>query len=260
MKKLFYYLSVVALFVLTACNGATFITPDKDAVSFAIDGGEESVNISADGSWSVADCPDWAKTNVQGNVLVIRTERNETGSVREGDIVLSGKGDVKATIKVTQASKCTHITPASDKVEFEKEGGTQTVNIDTDGLPHVEASDGFSATYAGGVLSITASANEAGAKRGEIKLTCEDKSVTIYASQKGNICPTCGGSGKIKCSKCGGHGFTSDWHDDGLVEWGGQYGCKKCGGGGAMTSDGDDGSFRKGSGSVTCPTCGGSGH
>lgn len=55
MNKLSTYLSVVALLVLTACGGATFITPDKDSVNFTIEGGEESINISADGSWEIAE-------------------------------------------------------------------------------------------------------------------------------------------------------------------------------------------------------------
>ncbi|MBR2146027.1 MAG: BACON domain-containing protein, partial [Muribaculaceae bacterium] len=139
MKKLQSYISVMALLVLTACGGATVINPDKNAVDFTIEGGENTVSVSADGSWKVAECPEWVTTDIQDSTLVIKTARNETGAVREGNIVLTGKENVQAVVKVTQASRCTHITPATDKVEFEKEGGTQTVNIDTDGSPQVEA-------------------------------------------------------------------------------------------------------------------------
>ncbi|MBR5086008.1 MAG: hypothetical protein IKX31_03265 [Muribaculaceae bacterium] len=254
MKKLFNYLSVVALLMLTACNGATFITPDKDAVSFAIDGDEESVNISADGSWSISECPEWVTTEVQDSVLTIKTAKNETGAVREGDIILSGKEGVNVKIKVTQAAKCTHITPASDKVEFEKEGGTQTVNIDTDGLPQVEAPEGFTATYAAGVLTINTPANEEGVKNGEIKLTCEDQSATIAVSQKGNVCPKCNGTGKIKCPKCHGRGYTSYGGADAA------WGCKSCGGRGYEGEGMDlDDCLVRGSGRIRCPQCGGSG-
>lgn len=252
MKKLSIFFSFVALLALTACNGATSITPEKDEVSFTVNGGEESVSIDTDGSWEIKECPDWVETEAEEDVLVIKTEKNETGEILKGDIVLKGKGDVTATIKVTQASKCTHITPESDKVEFDKEGGTQKINIDTDGTPEVEASEGFSATYDNGVLTVTAPANEAGAKRGEIKLTCEDQKVTIYATQKGNICPTCGGSGKVRCNKCGGQGYIYYIQTDGIA------GCTRCGGRGCRVGEEDD--LVNGSGKMTCPTCGGSGH
>ena len=253
MKHLLNLIGLVALLVLTACGGATSINPEKSAVDFTIEGGEETVNISADGSWDVAECPEWIKTDVQDSVLVIKIERNQTGAMRSGDIVLKGKNEVNATIKVTQVSKCTHITPASDKVEFEKEGGTQTVNIDTDGAIKVEVPDGFTASFANGVLTITATANEEGAKRGEIKLTADNQSATIYASQKGNICPTCGGSGKVKCSKCGGSGYLNDEFYESI------FGCSKCGGRGKSDRWADY-DYRKGSGKMDCPTCGGTGH
>ena len=266
MKKIFYCLSVVALLMLMACNGATFVNPEKASVDFTIDGGEENVTVTADGSWGVDVCPEWVKTDTHDGTLVIKTERNETGAVRSGDIVLKGKDNVQAIIKVTQYSKCTHITPASDKVEFEKEGGTQTINIDTDGAIQVEAPEGFTASFAGGVLTVTAPANEESAKRGEIKLTSDNQSVTIFASQAGNVCPTCGGSGTVNCSKCGGKGYTvkretgdSGWYDE-VYHFNSYYGCKKCGGSGYKTDEGyANEHMTKGSGKMTCPDCGGSG-
>ena len=254
----------MALLLLTACGGATVINTDIDAVDFTIDGSEHTVIVSADGSWNVKECPEWATTNIQDSTLVIKTARNETGALREGDIMLAGNDDVQATIKVTQASKCTRISPESNNVKFEKEGGTQTVKIDTDGAPNVEAPEGFTATYAGGVLTINAPTNEGGAKNGKIKLTGDDQSATIAVSQKGNVCPKCNGTGKIKCSKCGGRGITG-----GGVEW---YGCSACGGrgyahrytepdgfSGRLVSSVDKYNYRKGSGKKKCPQCGGSG-
>ena len=254
MKKLLNYISVMALLVLTACGGATVINPEKNAVDFTIEGGEEKVDVKADGTWNVKECPEWVTANIQDSILVIKTARNETGAVREGDIVLAGKGQVQAAIKVTQAAKCTRINPETDKVEFEKEGGTQTVKIDTDGSPKVEAPEGFTATYAGGVLTINAPANEAGGKNGEIKLTGDDQTATIAVSQKGNICPKCNGTGKVNCSKCHGRGKVSYGGD---AEWG----CTKCGGRGYYGEGMEYGDYIvKGSGKMTCPQCGGSGH
>ena len=258
-KQLFLLWAFLFMFLLSACNGANNISVDKNSVSFAIDGGEENISVTADGSWSVKDCPDWVTANIQENVLILKTVRNETGAVREGNIVLQGKSNVKATITVKQFSKCTHITPANDKVEFEKEGGTQTIAIDTDGMPQVETPDGFSATFANGVLSVTATANEEGAKRGEIKLTCDNQNAIIYASQKGNVCQRCGGTGKITCPKCGGKGLVHVYVAPDLRDMvSDQQPCDKCGGNWGGTSDSND--WKNGSGRIKCPDCGGTGH
>ena len=253
MKKLLNYISVLALLVLTACGGATFINPDKNAVDFTIEGGQEVVIVSADGSWEINECPDWVTYQAQDSVLAIRVERNETGETRRASLLLLGKDDVEAIIQVTQASKCTRINPETDKVEFEKDGGTQTVKIDTDGSPKVEAPEGFTASFAGGVLTINAPANEGGGKNGEIKLTGDDQSATIAVTQKGNICPKCNGTGKVKCSKCHGRGKVSYGGD---AEWG----CTKCGGRGYYGEGMEYGDYIvKGSGKMKCPQCGGSG-
>ena len=259
MKKLLNYISIMALLVLTACSGATVINTDKNAIDFTIEGGENTVSVSADGSWKVAECPEWVTTDIQDSTLVIKTARNVSGAVREGNIVLTGKENVQAVIKVTQAAKCTHINPETDMVEFEKEGGTQTVKIDTDGSPKVEVPEGFTATYAGGVLTINAPANEGGGKNGEIKLTGDDQSATIAVTQKGKVCPRCNGTGKVKCSKCGGRGVV-----EGVDEYMGSWykeGCRKCGGRGfyALWGPSDESDVHRGSGKMKCPQCGGSG-
>ncbi|MBR5086834.1 MAG: hypothetical protein IKX31_07495 [Muribaculaceae bacterium] len=74
-------------------------------------------------------------------------------------------------------------------------------------------------------------------------------------------CSKCGGSGKVSCSKCGGKGYIHKRlrGDDG--DWSKDYGCSKCGGSGYRSSEGYAGEhLRKGSGKMTCPECGGSGH
>ena len=258
MKKLFL-LNLLMLAMLASCGGADNIQVSKDNLSFAREGGEENVNVSADGSWNVKECPDWVTAEIHDSLMVVKVQNNETGAPREGDIVLAGKDDVTATIHVKQATKCTHITPASDKVEFEKEGGTQTIAIDTDGSPQVEAPEGFTATYDNGTLSVTAPANEAGSKRGEIKLTCEDQSATIYATQKGNVCQRCGGSGKITCPKCNGKGLVHVYVAPEMRDIvGSEQPCEKCGGNWDGTTDAGS-VWRKGSGHIKCPDCGGTG-
>lgn len=72
------------------------------------------------------------------------------------------------------------------------------------------------------------------------------------AASESSTCPKCGGSGKVKCSKCHGRGTTYDSGLDGCT-----YGCKKCGGSGY--AEGGYNSVRKGSGKMKCPECHGTG-
>lgn len=251
MKKISFIFSIAALMVLCACNRATFITPDKSQVEFTLAGGEENVSISSDGSWDITECPEWVTTEVQDSTLVVKVPVNNTGAIREGNIVLAS-GEVTVTIAVKQMTKCTHITPETNAVEIDKDGGAKTVNIDTDGALQVTATDGFSAAYAGGVLTVSADANEGGKRSGEITLIADEQIVTINVTQAGNICPTCNGTGKVRCSKCGGKGYYVQYHDDEDIE----FGCEKCGGTGSSWGESY---FSKGSGKMKCPTCGGSG-
>ena len=262
MKRIFNYLSVVALLVLCSCGGATYINTSSDLVNFPIEGGEESINIEADGSWEITSCPDWIIADKQDDELSLKTDRNETGKILQGYIVLKGKDGVEVSIKIMQATKCSHITPAEESVEFDKEGGTKTINIETDGSLQVVAPEGFTASYADGVLTVTAGANDGGKRSGEITLTADEQSATVAVSQQGNICPKCNGTGKVKCSKCGGKGY---WiHNDGSYSC--VVGCGKCGGiGEGCMSDGYglrdalQDVYRLGRGKVSCPVCGGSG-
>ena len=255
MKKLSFIFSLVALMALCSCNNTSFITPDMEQLDFSTEGGEENVSVSSDGSWEIKECPEWVTTEVQDGTLVVKVPTNDSGNVREGNIVLAS-GKVTATIAVKQTAKCTHITPATDAVEIDKDGGTQTVNIDTDGALQVTTPDGFTANYSGGVLTVSAGANEGGKRGGEITLEADEQTATIKVTQAGNVCPTCNGTGKVKCKGCGGRGVYEKMN--GLEV----YGCRKCGGRGEF--DFEYGTplagARRGSGKATCPTCGGSGH
>ena len=178
----------------------------------------------------------------------------------EGKIVELVGGEAKASITVKQADVCTRLITSTEKVTFPKEGGTETVDIDTDGSDvKVEAKEGVTAEYSNGKLTLTAPANEGGTINGTVNLTCDEQAATINFTIEGSICPTCKGTGKVKCTKCGGKGYieTAAPHPafpDEMNYY--MFGCDKCGG----RLDIRDPNYKEGSGKMPCPTCGGSGH
>lgn len=74
---------------------------------------------------------------------------------------MAGKYEAKASITVKQADVCTRLIASTEKVTIPKEGGTETIDIDTDGGDvKVEATEGVTADYNNGKLTLTAPANE----------------------------------------------------------------------------------------------------
>lgn len=269
MKHLFQWSFALILLtvVLGSCKKATFIYSSEQVVQFPKTGGEKQITVSSDGSWNIENCPEWLKVEVKDSILMLNIGLNESGAPREGTLELVG-GEAKASITVKQADVCTRLIASTEKVTFPKEGGTETIIIDTDGGDvKVEAKEGVTAEYNNGKLTLTTPANGGGTINGTVNLTCDEQATTINFTVEGSICPTCNGTGKVKCSKCGGKGsYYSDYVKA-------DFGCKNCGGRGSIEHymgpdlawNGDDNfqisyGFRKGSGKMPCPTCGGLGH
>lgn len=102
---------------------------------------------------------------------------------------------------------------------------------------------------------VTAPANQGGTIDGSLAISCDTVNTIVKVTIEGSICPRCNGTGKVKCTKCGGKG----WYDRFMMTSSGAiYGCTNCGGYGeeAMV---DDPPIHKGSGRMTCPDCGGKG-
>ena len=261
-QKLFFGMMVALMAVVaTSCKKATYLKADKTSVEFTIEGGTETVQLSSDvTNFSVEDAPEWVETKMEDSTLTVTVAENTTGAKREGKIIVSVRGQ-EAAIPVVQYFEATHLSVNVESVVIPKEGGTQDVDVDCDGAVTVDAPGFVTANYSMGKLTITASANDGGSQKAPIKLTSGNYSAEIAVTLEGNICPTCNGTGKVRCTKCGGRGYTetSDYIDADFIIYT-DYGCKQCGGKGWTDSvEGDNGGYRQGSGKMKCPTCGGTG-
>ena len=258
--KRYIFIFCAVLGVLCSCHKTTYIKPSKDTLSFPIQGGEILDTIRADGDWEVTISPEWVQIEIQDSILKCVVTENKAGKKRTGKITLKG-GDARQSISISQAYICTHITPENSSLTFEKEGGTQTVGIDTDGSDiKVDVNGKITAKYDNGKLVVEAPANNATSSSAKIVLACDSQVAEINVALKGAICPKCGGKGRVKCTKCLGKGYTWRDMDDAT------YGCTKCGGGGYgfpaefYGENAIQGSLRKGSGMMVCPVCNGNGN
>ena len=267
MKHTLYILlmAVCSVALLCSCNKASDITVDEDNVTFAINGGEKTIEVTADGRYSIEDCPDWVKTVADESTLTFIVEENTTGAVRKCVVRLVGS-DIEVPITIRQAVKCTFIKVSETDVTIPKEGGDKVITVDTDGKITMNVCEGVEAKLAGDKLTISAPANPGGTIHGTLTLTSDAIRTEVNVTVEGSLCPTCDGTGKAPCPHCGGKGYTTKVvygeFGDRYEEY---YACSTCGGFGVQYSDGlidglTERGFRKGSGRISCPDCGGTGH
>ena len=241
---------LVAVLALSGCKKATHIYPSQYDVAFSKAGGKVELSVTADGRFDVQGCPEWLQVEVSDTMMVFTAQENSSGAAREAQVKLVGD-NVEETVTVRQAYMCTRITATPEAVTLPKEGGTKDIAITTDGAHlDIQVSDGITAEFNDDTLTVSAPANDGPAINGVVTIVCDTVKTEVKVAVEGSVCPSCGGTGKVKCTKCGGKGVYY-FVDAGVIT----YGCPRCGGGGSDCPD----DLHRGSGKMPCPTCGGKG-
>ncbi len=246
--KLFLCIAIAVMAIAhTSCKKATYLRADKMSISMSRGGGTDTITLSSDvAEFSLEKNPEWADTRLEGNVLIVTVKENDAHNARSGFILVKASG-MQLEIPIKQLFEATFLRTNPASINFTKEGGEQTVKVETDGEATVDAPDDLTATLDNGTLKVTVPANSATKKTWTITLTADDQKAEIAITQEASTCSTCNGTGKIKCSECNGKGHFED-------EFGGERTCYTCGG-----RDLEFG-CKYGTGKVTCPTCHGTGH
>ncbi|MGM9868799.1 MAG: hypothetical protein ACI30R_04130 [Sodaliphilus sp.] len=184
-------------------------------------------------------------------MVYITTKANDSGKIRK-DVVVVRCGASNISINIEQGIKATHLElPNGNKIKLGKEGGTQELVVVTDGSVKVEAFEGVDAKYDNGKLIVSTPKNDGNRIKGVIKISAGKFSKEVNVTVDGKVCPTCKGTGTIRCKTCGGNGYIP-------CEYSGWNGCPSCGGRGYCYRVPDT-DYREGRGKVTCPTCKGKG-
>ena len=92
-------MAVCAATVLCSCNKAKNIEVSEDNITFAINGGVKTIDVTADGSYDIQDCPEWVKAEADESTLKLTVGENTTGAVRECVIKLVGS-DIEVPITI----------------------------------------------------------------------------------------------------------------------------------------------------------------
>lgn len=255
MKRIYIFLCIACMIAFVSCGKkATYLNADVDQISVGASGDRGSVVLHSDGTkFELVSAPDWAGVQLTDSTLSYNIGENTTGAVKEDQISVRN-GEQQLVIALRQGTPATELKAEKSSLSFSYEGGTQTVNVQTDASDvNVSVTDGFSAEYSNGVVSITANPTDGESRvEGTATLTADALEATIKLTIGTKTCATCGGSGKVRCRKCGGKGWFSQYVPScGEIF---SIGCTKCGGRETIY-DSDYGTGRS-----TCPTCGGSGH
>lgn len=208
-----------SVLILISCADATKIDVTKDDMVIGIKGQCDTIIVNADGGFNV-DAPDWVSIEKKENILICTTPQNDSGAKREGEIILSGSGDVKKIIKISQADKCSILSVSDSTATFTREGGDVKIDILTDGAAiKVASENGINAKCVNdNQLVISMPVNTATtAISGKVTLSCDEQTAVINVSQQGSVCSTCKGAGRIRCPKCNGTYHTNKT-------------CRECGG------------------------------
>lgn len=139
-KKLLTALVVVALAGLGAYHyinyAATYLRIEPETIHLAKNGAiSQYAGIDYNGYiWKVNHCPEWVNVYKEGKTkLKIMASDNDTGSQREGTITVQSGSQISRA-NVIQSAFATYIKPSVEELKFPKEGGTKTVEIESDGI------------------------------------------------------------------------------------------------------------------------------
>jgi hypothetical protein len=220
-------------------NAATYLRLEPDNIQVRKFGDAAcKIDIDYDGyMWHVNHAPDWVSVkDEEEKCFYLKVEPNRSGQTREGTITVQS-GKLVTQLNIQQLGVATVISVSSDNIVFDREGGTQTVLVISDGFDwHLKVPDWLTVSEDSIVkLKIECPENKGNYRNGSIIVYEDNVSYTIRVQQAGKCyscngegcftcrsclgsgqigfgvytspCYTCGSTGKVMCSTCGGNGY-----------------------------------------------------
>ncbi len=233
-KFLIGFLTVI---IMHGCNKATFLRPEHQWVEFSKKGGEKHIFIDCDGNWSIDKCPNWINATRDGDSLIVTCDESVIKS-QITDTLFIKAGHLHQGITLVQNGVATFLRLVPESVRMQKEGGTQTIQVLTDGDNlKIQYDENLKVSLLDNCITINSDCNNSTwVKKNVVYVKSDYLQATLEVIQDGkesvaptpthkntNIdpCEECGGAGKLleeisletgekiyrKCDVCNGTGI-----------------------------------------------------
>ena len=174
------------------------ISVEPTELTFIAAGEEKPVTVTSSDAWTFSSDESWIsaseKNGENGAVVNIVVEENEDTEVRTGTAIFRC-GDKRAEVQITQEPKEFSISIEPAEIEFEAEGGEQTITV--------TSSDSWRLTTDSDWITTSAKSGENGStvnvivgytisdeiRTGTITFTCGDKTAEVTVAQNPDSSP-----------------------------------------------------------------------
>lgn len=117
---------------ISVTQPAVSVKASPETCDFKVAGGSQTVNINANVAWTAAASDDWvtlsATSGTSSADIVLSAKENTGSTARSATVTVQSKsGNVKATVKVTQAGSQIAVTPTA--MTFGVDGATEEMTI-----------------------------------------------------------------------------------------------------------------------------------
>jgi hypothetical protein len=132
------------------------ISVDKESISFPVEGGEETVTVTADSEWEISGSADWISYTVTDDKILFKASKNTLAESRSVTYTLtSGKGEYVKTAKIeaVQSGSSSLIDAIKDEhlkayilENYDKDGDNDLSQAEADALTTLEWTESSLAT------------------------------------------------------------------------------------------------------------------
>lgn len=178
MKRLLVVFAI-PLLVISACSKITreetadVLLISQDEVAFPKEGGSATISVACPSEWhSTVSDKSWITAGDDGDCVTITVSANESGSVRNGTVILeSGSGKTEITVSQSWSGAALSLKiSGEEELELDSEGEEFIFTVETNDKWEVSsAADWLAIETDGNLVKVSAAAN--GGERRDAKIT-----------------------------------------------------------------------------------------
>lgn len=185
MKNILYLLILITVVVSCSKDDDISLSVSQNELAFTVEGGEQVVNITSDGTWECQYSDDWLLVRQQQNRIRVIVDANPTDSERTANIQVICDGETRNQIVVTQAGLTLNVEISN--VDAKYAGEEISIPIECNSDWKIENSCEWIETQNNGaILKLIVARNyQMQERQGNITLKSGDLSKSIMVEQAG---------------------------------------------------------------------------